>query len=119
RFGPHSALYISFGTVFTPSERPDLVETLIETLLAADPPFPFIFASGYIQKSLSPEIRSRVQASGRGLLADAFVPQQAILKHAATGWFLSHGGSNSTNEAILNCVPLILWPFSLDQPIIP
>ncbi|KIY48064.1 hypothetical protein FISHEDRAFT_44001, partial [Fistulina hepatica ATCC 64428] len=118
KFGPRSALYISFGTVFTPSERPDVVETLIETLLAADPPFPFIFAGAYMQKSLAPEIHSRVQASGLGLLAEAFVPQQAILKHAATGWFLSHAGSNSTNEAILNCVPLILWPFSVDQPII-
>ena len=35
----------------------------------------------------------------------------------ATGWFLSHGGFNSTLEAINAGVPLIGWPFIGDQPL--
>ncbi|THU79706.1 hypothetical protein K435DRAFT_875155 [Dendrothele bispora CBS 962.96] len=36
--------------------------------------------------------------------------------HPATGWFISHGGWNSTQEAFVYRVPQILWPFAADQP---
>ncbi|QRV96220.1 glycosyltransferase family 1 protein [Ceratobasidium sp. AG-Ba] len=42
--------------------------------------------------------------------------QLEVLEHPAIHYFLSHGGWNSTTEAILREVPLIFWPILGDQP---
>jgi UDP:flavonoid glycosyltransferase YjiC (YdhE family) len=34
-----------------------------------------------------------------------WAPQETILSHPATGWFLSHGGWNGTQEALQYRVP--------------
>jgi hypothetical protein len=39
-----------------------------------------------------------------------------VLAHAGTGWFVSHGGWNSVQEALSLRVPLVMWPFASDQP---
>lgn len=87
QYGPNSVLYISFGTVFIPTERPQLFDALIKTILEAEPPLPFVFAGGKTNSILTAEAKAQIVNSGRGLLA-GFVPQQAILKHKATGWYL-------------------------------
>lgn len=87
QYGPNSVLYVSFGTVFIPTERPQLFDALIKTILEAEPPLPFIFAGGKTNSILTAEAKEKIVNSGRGLLA-GFVPQQAILKHKATGWYL-------------------------------
>ncbi|MEN8906938.1 MAG: macrolide family glycosyltransferase [Clostridiales bacterium] len=45
-----------------------------------------------------------------------YVPQLEILKYANV--FISHGGMNSSNEALYFQVPLLLVPQSVDQPIV-
>ncbi|EER89617.1 hypothetical protein BDA96_10G148000 [Sorghum bicolor] len=50
----------------------------------------------------------RVQ--GRGLVTKAWVDQEAVLKHASVGLFLSHSGWNSVTEAAAAGVPLLAWP---------
>ncbi|KOS60241.1 glycosyltransferase [Lysinibacillus agricola] len=45
-----------------------------------------------------------------------YVPQTELLKY--TKLFITHGGMNSTNEALYYGVPLIVTPLSADQPII-
>ncbi|TFY68835.1 hypothetical protein EVJ58_g772 [Rhodofomes roseus] len=62
------------------------------------------------------EVADKVSRSGNGLLV-RYSPQQHILNHPATGWFLTHGGHNSIIEAICAGVPMICWPFSFDQPL--
>lgn len=119
RFGANSVVYISFGSEYSPSKRPDLLETLVTTLLTPedpDNPLPFIFATATTTELFSPELYERVQKSGIGWFT-RFAPQQLVLQHPATGWFLTHAGSNSVSEAILNSVPMILWPCMTDQPI--
>ncbi|KAE9408708.1 hypothetical protein BT96DRAFT_1099902 [Gymnopus androsaceus JB14] len=111
-YGPNSVLYISFGTTFLPYNTPHLFDALVKTILAADPPLPFLFAGGTTNKLLTAEHRDEIRKSGRGLLA-GFVPQQAVLKHEATGWYLSHAGSNSINEAFLNQVLWFCGPIHL------
>ncbi|CAD6906367.1 unnamed protein product [Tilletia caries] len=48
----------------------------------------------------------------------AWVPQEAVLKHKALGAFITHGGWNSTSEAIASATPMIFWPFAIDQPLV-
>lgn len=39
-------------------------------------------------------------------VVNEWAPQDAILTHPATGWFLSHGGWNSLQESFAARVPL-------------
>ncbi|KAF7324532.1 hypothetical protein MKEN_00493900 [Mycena kentingensis (nom. inval.)] len=119
KHGPNSVLYISFGSLFFPVETPGHVEALINTLLAAEPAFPFIFALGgaMAANGVPQPLIDRVNASGRGLICQFWVEQRAILRHEAVGWFLSHGGFNSITECTLEGVPMIIWPVGAEQPV--
>ncbi|KAJ7688178.1 hypothetical protein B0H17DRAFT_1203182 [Mycena rosella] len=113
--GPKSVLYISFGSAFFPVATPELVEGLVTTLLALEPPFPFLFALGSRMATLPKALIERANASGRGLICEDWVEQRAVLQHAAVGWFLTHGGWNSVSEALSQGIPLIVWPTAGDQ----
>ncbi|KAJ7450898.1 hypothetical protein FB451DRAFT_1410211 [Mycena latifolia] len=115
--GPKSVLYISFGSVWFPVATPQLIEALVDTLLALETPFPFVFALGGRMASLPDELIERVNSSGRGLICKFWVEQRAILQHAAVGWFLTHGGWNSISESLCQGVPLIVWPTNAEQPV--
>ncbi|KAF4610327.1 hypothetical protein D9613_010450 [Agrocybe pediades] len=103
---------ISFGTIFW-STRPEFIEEVLEALL--EKKFPFVFAYASPFANLPEELLQRVKASGLGLISK-WTPQQYILSHPATGWFLSHCGHNSIMESLGCGVPLICWPFQADQP---
>ncbi|KAJ6591295.1 hypothetical protein DFH09DRAFT_1420435, partial [Mycena vulgaris] len=65
--------------------------------------------------TISPGLRDKIQASGVGMVT-RWCPQQFILSHPATGWFMTHGGHGGISEALSNGIPLICWPFDGDQP---
>ncbi|CAD6215045.1 unnamed protein product [Miscanthus lutarioriparius] len=55
---------------------------------------------------------------GHGLVWSGWVPQVAVLAHAAVGAFLTHCGWGSTIESLLFERPLVMLPFVVDQGLI-
>jgi coniferyl-alcohol glucosyltransferase len=52
---------------------------------------------------------------GMGICVPIWAPQAEILKHPATGGFVTHCGWNSVLESILNGVPMVAWPLYAEQ----
>ncbi|CAO2197716.1 unnamed protein product [Urochloa humidicola] len=52
---------------------------------------------------------------GRGLVVPSWAPQVEVLRHPATGAFVTHCGWNSTLEAITAGVPMVCWPMYAEQ----
>ncbi|TFY68832.1 hypothetical protein EVJ58_g776 [Rhodofomes roseus] len=113
RYGERSLLYISFGTVYWPME-PEKIWAFLNAVLDLKIPFLISHASPYL--NVPSGMADKVKQCGHGLLTK-YTPQQHILHHPATGWFLTHCGHNSTIEAICAGVPMICWPFFFDQPL--
>ncbi|CAE7240715.1 IAGLU [Symbiodinium pilosum] len=65
------------------------------------------------QGSLGTEVQAAI-TSGR-LFVMPHVPQWAVLNHACVRCFVSHGGANSTHEALASGVPVVPLPFFDDQ----
>ncbi|KAK7682538.1 hypothetical protein QCA50_014338 [Cerrena zonata] len=110
--GPESLLYISFGSIFW-STQPEKIWAFVDAVIERNVPFIFSHASPFAV--IPDEIQAKVKAYGKGFLSK-WSPQQTILAHPATGWFVTHGGQNSVVEAITLGVPMICWPFDADQP---
>ncbi|KAK7682539.1 hypothetical protein QCA50_014339 [Cerrena zonata] len=110
--GPNSLLYISFGSLFWPSDA-GKIWAFLDVVMERKLPFILSHASPFCV--MPDEIIAKVNAYGKGLLSK-WSPQQTILSHPATGWFVSHCGQNSVMEALTLGTPMICWPFGADQP---
>ncbi|KAH9476235.1 UDP-glycosyltransferase 74G1 [Psilocybe cubensis] len=110
--GEKSVTLISFGTVFWPKEQ-DYIEEVLEAFIEKKAPFIICYASMFA--SMSDNILQKIKDSDLGLIS-RWIPQQYILSHKATGWFITHGGQNSVMESLGCGIPLICWPFEADQP---
>ncbi|KAI0790595.1 UDP-Glycosyltransferase/glycogen phosphorylase [Abortiporus biennis] len=110
--GEESLLYISFGSFFWSTE-PEKIWAFLDVVMEKN--IPFIMSHGSPLAVVPDEVKAKVEKYSQGMLTP-WSPQQAILAHPVTGWFLSHGGQNSTIEAVTAGVPMILWPYHADQP---
>lgn len=110
--GKQSVFFISFGTIFWPTV-PEYIDELVEALIEKKTPFILAHASAHAK--VSEQQAKRIKSSGLGMLT-TWSPQQFILNHPATGWFVTHGGFNSVTETLGSGIPLICWPFNADQP---
>ncbi|OBZ67170.1 UDP-glycosyltransferase 88A1 [Grifola frondosa] len=111
--GTHSLLYISFGSMFWPA-KPDVIWAFLDVVMELK--IPFILSHASPLAVVPEEVSQKVREYGLGLLSP-WTPQQTILNHPATGWFVAHGGHNGVLEATTAGVPQIFWPFAADQPL--
>ncbi|OJT10139.1 UDP-glycosyltransferase 72B1 [Trametes pubescens] len=112
--GENSLLYISLGTLFWPVKTPEHMWALLDVVIERN--IPFILSHASPMAVVPDEISEKVKSYGKGLLSP-WSPQQTILEHPVTGWYLTHGGHNGVTEAVCAGVPFILWPFGGDQPL--
>jgi len=112
RRGPGSAVYVSFGSVWFPFARPDIVHHIIDTLIATSTPFLFAYATEMFP--VPQDLIEKVKAYPDGL-AVHIAPQVQVLHHPATGFFVSQCGANSLAEAVVAGVSIVGLPFAADQ----
>ncbi|PSR79624.1 hypothetical protein PHLCEN_2v6925 [Hermanssonia centrifuga] len=110
--GKQSLVYISFGSVFWPVQAEKLW-AFLDVLLEKD--VPFIMSHGSPFAQIPDAVTEKVKASGLGLFSP-WSPQQTILAHPVTGWFVTHCGFNSIMESLSFGIPMICWPYQADQP---
>ncbi|CAD6579906.1 MAG: hypothetical protein TREMPRED_002607, partial [Tremellales sp. Tagirdzhanova-0007] len=110
--GRRCVLYISFGTLFWP---PSVLQAQVFLDVLVELGIRFVLVQGQATSDHVSVAEEKIrQSGGKGIMV-RWAPQNAILNHPGTGCFLTHGGSNSTLEAIRLKVPLIFWPGSADQ----
>ncbi|KAI0785598.1 hypothetical protein C8Q75DRAFT_809194 [Abortiporus biennis] len=110
--GPQSMLFISFGSLFFPMNQ-DKLRVVIDVVIEKG--IPFIMCYGAHSAQIPEDVQRKIDCCDVAL-ASPWVPQQAILAHPATSWFLSHCGQSGSFESITAGVPMICWPFHCDQP---
>ncbi|KAL0842695.1 hypothetical protein Bca101_015940 [Brassica carinata] len=110
-----SVMYVSFGSLANMS-RSELIE-IAWGLSNSDQPFLLVVRVGSVKdtewiETIPEELMERVKERGKIV---KWAPQQEVLKHRATGGFLTHNGWNSTVESVCEGVPMICLPFVWDQ----
>ncbi|CAL5366078.1 unnamed protein product [Camellia sinensis] len=110
-----SVIYVSFGSLAIIT-KPQLME-FWHGLVNSGKRFLWIIrpdlviggdGEGHIEAELSEATKERGYMVG-------WAPQEEVLDHRAIGGFLTHSGWNSTLESIVAGVPMICWPYFLDQ----
>uniref|UniRef100_J3M931 Glycosyltransferase n=1 Tax=Oryza brachyantha TaxID=4533 RepID=J3M931_ORYBR len=70
----------------------------------ADPDLAALLPEGFLERT-----------SGRGVVVKLWAPQEDVLRHRATGAFVTHCGWNSALEGVTAGVPMICWPLYAEQ----
>ncbi|XP_057804596.1 7-deoxyloganetic acid glucosyl transferase-like [Salvia miltiorrhiza] len=114
---PKSVLYVSFGSLATVT-RDQLMEFWYG-LVNSGQRFLWVMRPDSVDGK-DWESRIPVELSQgtkeRGYVV-GWAPQEEVLAHPAVGGFLTHSGWNSTLESVYEGVPMICWPYFLDQQV--
>lgn len=97
-------IYFSLGTNVKSHHLPKDIQTIIlETF--EDIPYLVLWKTD-----------SDLDRKPENVMLSTWWPQQDVLKHPNVKLFITQGGLQSTEEAIINKVPMIVLPFVADQP---
>ncbi|CAK7325035.1 unnamed protein product [Dovyalis caffra] len=114
-FKANSVIYCAFGSECTLEK--DQFEELLLGLELTGIPFLAVLRppAGYesIELALPEGFQERIR--GRGMLHGGWVQQQLILEHPSVGCFVTHCGSGSLSEALINKCQLVLLPHVADH----
>jgi UDP:flavonoid glycosyltransferase YjiC (YdhE family) len=88
--------------MFWPSDL-SILGAILEELLTSKTPF--VLSKAARNATILPKHEAAIEKSEISL-AVPWVPQDALLAHPAAGWFITHGGWNSVQEALLAKVPM-------------
>ncbi|KAK1415530.1 hypothetical protein QVD17_31313 [Tagetes erecta] len=114
---PKTVIYVSIGSLATMT-----VEQLVEIwygVVNSEKPFLWVRRPGsivgeYDESRIPAELLERTKEIG--CIVD-WAPQEDVLAHQAIGGFLTHSGWNSTIESIAEGVPMVCWPYFVDQQV--
>ncbi|XP_057804598.1 7-deoxyloganetic acid glucosyl transferase-like [Salvia miltiorrhiza] len=111
-----SVLYLSFGSLATLS-RYQLME-FWHGLVNSGQRFLWVIRPDSVdwEGRIPVELSQGAAAKEKGYIV-GWAPQVEVLAHPAVGGFLTHSGWNSTLESVYEGVPMICWPYFLDQQI--
>ncbi|KAI7726678.1 hypothetical protein M8C21_000655, partial [Ambrosia artemisiifolia] len=109
-------------TCFIGSLATMTVEQLLEVwygVVNSGKPFLWVRRPGsitgeYDESRIPPELLERTKEIG---CIVEWAPQEDVLAHPAIGGFLTHSGWNSTIESIAEGVPMVCWPYFVDQQV--
>ncbi|XP_076900731.1 7-deoxyloganetic acid glucosyltransferase-like [Bidens hawaiensis] len=114
---PKTVVYVSIGSLATMT-----VEQLLEIwhgVVNSGKPFlwvrrPGSITGGYDESQIPAKLLARTKEIG---CIVEWAPQEDVLAHSAIGGFLTHSGWNSTIESIMEGVPMVCWPYFVDQQV--
>ncbi|CAI0445420.1 unnamed protein product [Linum tenue] len=102
-----SVVYVSFGSLATLSAD----QSASLEMALKEGRWPFV----WVVKGAEAGELSSSSGGGQGIVV-AWAPQTKVLAHRAVGCFVTHGGWNSTLEAVAAGVPMVVYPQWSDQP---
>ncbi|QRV77887.1 glycosyltransferase family 1 protein [Ceratobasidium sp. AG-Ba] len=115
--GARSVVYIAFGSHFFPAaESASHFKILIEEILAQN--LRLVVSAkreSLVGVGFHESYMDELASTGQAIFPE-WTKQLEVLEHPAIHYFVSHGGWNSTAEAIVRGVPIIFWPMAADQP---
>lgn len=107
---PQSVVYVSFGSIS--KVGPEQMEEMAWGLSKSSHCFLLVVRT--MEEDKLP-IKFVAETKEKGLVVP-WCPQPEVLAHKAIGCFVTHGGWNSTLEAISLGVPMVVVPLWTDQP---
>uniref|UniRef100_A0ACD5X0B7 Uncharacterized protein n=1 Tax=Avena sativa TaxID=4498 RepID=A0ACD5X0B7_AVESA len=106
-----SVVYVAFGSISIMTA--EQVQELALGLQASARPFLWVVRPEQAGK-LPTGFMNDVDGPGKGKVV-GWAPQEQVLGHSSVGCFVTHCGWNSTLEGIRNGIPMLCWPYFLDQ----
>ncbi|CAM0872241.1 unnamed protein product [Alopecurus aequalis] len=106
-----SVVYVAFGSISIMTA--EQVQELALGLQSSGRPFLWVVRPEQSSK-LPAGFANDVAGLGTGKVV-GWAPQELVLGHHSVGCFVTHCGWNSTLEGIRNGLPMLCWPYFLDQ----